>query len=659
MANSNFRTLTLDKLDGVASTRNYIKNGSALQNVKGWTTYADAAGTAPVDGTGGSPTVTFTRTTSSPLSLDASFLFTKDAANRQGQGASYDFTIDRADQAKVCRIDFDYEVASGTYADGDLTVWLYDVTNAQVIQPSASSILNAIGPQKKQSLSFQTNPNSTSYRLIIHVASVSALAYSLKFDNFLLGPQVVTTTSVRGPVGSIIYLGSATVPQGYLAAHGTAVSRTEYAKLFAVIGTTFGVGDGSTTFNLPDLRGIFVRGAGTHGSTIGGITYSGTLGTKQADQMQGHFHQIIGETTDGGSGGGIPRFGGSVGRDTGVGAPRTDGTNGTPRTGTETRPANIGLNAYICFNDGDTVVSSSADTRVVAARYSTAAAQSIPNGGGYNLIDFGTKTFDTTSAVTTGASWNFTAPVPGKYSVSARILFNSGGGWTNGEDSQFTLHKNGVFYCYLDIYTADVTHTSRVALQGTTMIDLKGGDYIDVRVYQGSGAALALYPSGDLNYVDINLIQGPAQIAANEKVGCRYGGTTTGGLTSGSTVSIVMNTKVFDTHGMYNTSTGEITIPVSGTYRLSFKTHINSYASGSTSGGVQLSFQKNGAGEYLVWSSSAKTTSSVTHVDFTTGEMDFIAGDKIIPRFFHGMGGAGVTLLNNVEYTWVSCVRIG
>lgn len=58
---------------------NFISNPSPVKDTTGWATYADAAGTAPVDGTGGSPTVTWTRTTSSPLSETASFLFTKDA----------------------------------------------------------------------------------------------------------------------------------------------------------------------------------------------------------------------------------------------------------------------------------------------------------------------------------------------------------------------------------------------------------------------------------------------------------------------------------------------------------------------------------------------------------------------------------------------------
>ena len=59
--------------------------------------------------------------------------------------------------------------------------------------------------------------------------------------------------------GAVLYVASSTAPTGWLKANGAAISRTTYATLFTQIGTTFGVGDGSTTFNLPDLRGEFIR----------------------------------------------------------------------------------------------------------------------------------------------------------------------------------------------------------------------------------------------------------------------------------------------------------------------------------------------------------------------------------------------------------------
>lgn len=77
------------------------------------------------------------------------------------------------------------------------------------------------------------------------------------------------------PVGSVFWLAKKTAPEGYLICDGSAVSRTEYADLFAAIGTTFGTGDGSTTFALPNLQAAFIRGAGSQNG------YSATFGQKQ------------------------------------------------------------------------------------------------------------------------------------------------------------------------------------------------------------------------------------------------------------------------------------------------------------------------------------------------------------------------------------------
>ncbi|WP_346984382.1 phage tail protein [Chryseobacterium sp. POE27] len=89
--------------------------------------------------------------------------------------------------------------------------------------------------------------------------------------------QTPQTVNVSAPAGTVSYTAASTVPAGYLECNGTAISRTTYATLFAAIGTTYGAGDGSTTFNLPDLRGEFVRGW-DHGR---GVDVSRSLGSSQ------------------------------------------------------------------------------------------------------------------------------------------------------------------------------------------------------------------------------------------------------------------------------------------------------------------------------------------------------------------------------------------
>jgi len=82
------------------------------------------------------------------------------------------------------------------------------------------------------------------------------------------------------PAGSVIAYPSTSAPGGYLECNGAALSRTTYSDLFAVIGTTYGAGNGSTTFNIPDLRGEFIRGFDNGRGVDGGRA----IGTEQISQ---------------------------------------------------------------------------------------------------------------------------------------------------------------------------------------------------------------------------------------------------------------------------------------------------------------------------------------------------------------------------------------
>lgn len=114
------------------------------------------------------------------------------------------------------------------------------------------------------------------------------------------GTAVVGSGS-GAPVGSEMLWPLATPPTGYLEEDGSAISRTTYAALFAVIGTSYGPGDGSTTFNLPDARGEHIRiwdhGAGRDPDAAsrtdrGDGTTGDNPGTRQADQIESHTHTV-------------------------------------------------------------------------------------------------------------------------------------------------------------------------------------------------------------------------------------------------------------------------------------------------------------------------------------------------------------------------------
>lgn len=110
------------------------------------------------------------------------------------------------------------------------------------------------------------------------LAKINAL--NTKLDN-------LTDQSSSGtPVGTISWFSGTAPPDG------SAISKSLYNNLFSVIGTIFGTGNGSTTFNIPDLRGSFIRGA--ESSTYSGVTYSATFGEKQSGTYLRNDVKMIG-----------------------------------------------------------------------------------------------------------------------------------------------------------------------------------------------------------------------------------------------------------------------------------------------------------------------------------------------------------------------------
>ena len=156
------------------------------------------------------------------------------------------------------------------------------------------------------------------------------------------------------PSGQVGQFFMSSLPGGWLLCDGSAVSRTTYASLFGTIGTTYGAGNGTTTFNLPNCQGYFLRGLNTSGS---GPDSGRSPGSTQTDALQGHIHRngsasnnqalfVYTDTTTDmpGLATGNPNQNAGGANVQGVtSVPITDGTNGTPRTSTETRPVNLAI----------------------------------------------------------------------------------------------------------------------------------------------------------------------------------------------------------------------------------------------------------------------------------------------------------------------------
>jgi len=120
------------------------------------------------------------------------------------------------------------------------------------------------------------------------------LYYDNKINHHLSPHQgVIPEFEEHMPPGCIMAYAASTSPTGWLICNGAAVSRYDYWSLFAVIGEQFGAGDGSTTFNIPDYRGAFLRGTGSNGS------YEGPdLNVSQNHATQRHSHDASSNVID-------------------------------------------------------------------------------------------------------------------------------------------------------------------------------------------------------------------------------------------------------------------------------------------------------------------------------------------------------------------------
>lgn len=224
----------------------------------------------------------------------------------------------------------------------------------------------------------------------------SGMMITVTYDGTRFQMQAESPAAIS--VGTIMAWPTATVPTGWLEANGAAVSRTTYSALFAVYSTTYGVGDGSTTFNLPNYEDYFLRGYSASGTDAASRTDRGdgttgaNVGTKQAGDYLAHVHAAgtLAADSNGAHTHTYVGFGaGGFGTEAATGA--TSGTSSTTSSngahthtisgstataptsgGTETRPKNITVKWIILAIPGAALafgVSSGTTTDNALARF--------------------------------------------------------------------------------------------------------------------------------------------------------------------------------------------------------------------------------------------------------------------------------------------------
>jgi len=235
-----------------------------------------------------------------------------------------------------------YNSGTGTFiwtqGTGSTTPANFDIGSV-ILRPNTVGTTNGI----------TLSPSSTSSYTLTFAASLPSSTSVVTVDTSGNVGFSTPATSLMVTGGVVMYAGS-TIPSGWLSCNGAAVSRSTYANLFSAIGTTYGSGDGSTTFNLPNTQGIFVRGAGSQ--TLNLTTYTGTLGAYQNDEFASHTHtaQTYTMTSTAAiafvNSSNINALFNAV---TGGGGYTSNNNNGISSTGigTETKPANVCMNYII------------------------------------------------------------------------------------------------------------------------------------------------------------------------------------------------------------------------------------------------------------------------------------------------------------------------
>lgn len=612
--------------------KNYITNSDAENDTVGWSTYKDAAAAIPVDGTGGASTLVFTTSSANALRGSASFLLSKGLSNQQGEGVSYGFIIDSADQGKVLTISADCMLVSGIYSGGsgttksDLIVYIYDTTNNTLIEPVGINIDPGIINNKGSVYAtFQTNSNSTSYRLIFHVSTTSSLGYVMAFDNVSVGPKNLSKGAFLGdwtaftPTWTNLTVGNATQRFFY-----KVVGDELQIRGSLVLGSTSSV-SGQIKMTIPtqfsvDISKLMLSAyarVGTMTVYDGVSTSVGLVLMDNTSTSTVFFVQKDGVTV------------------------KDPLTNTSYTWGTSDEIEILDMVVPISGKSSSMTLSSDAGTRAITFRATKSGTQSITSGADTKITSL-TVTDDSHS------QWD---------STNNRYVFVESGKYLLGIHEHITGTSASIAPSYKinggsTVYCGSVgSLSSDTRSAGTDEIKVNAGDYIE---FYGYGLGTSPVLQTDSSFW-LSKVQGPQQIAASESVNLRYT-STAGDVVATSSTVFKPTTKAYDTHSSYNTSTGVFTAPMSGVYRISGS--INTQAAAlTTSQAFFIEFYKNGStlvGFNYIIGNGASNTWPVT----CSSEINLLAGETLQMNIFTNKGSTGL-LSTTAGQNQLTISRIG
>lgn len=622
---------------------NYIESGDfeEASSVNDWTQYANTAAANKPDDFGGTAsgnvTLTHTTTAGQVLRQTGSAKLSKDAANRQGEGVYYEFSPYKADMSQVLRLLLQAS-SSANYADGDIRFYFvssYDnfTTIDQVIEPPITELAAGDG----EFLTWFQVPaydsgNTLKVRFCIHVASTNATAYDVIFDDIDLRKEKSGATP-DGPVGEIIALPTTTPPGGFLFADGSEVSRSVYKELFDVVGTQYGVGDGSTTFNLPDLRGEFLRGF----DDGRGVDPARVLGSTQNYAIQEHTHgvPITSSTNRINNGSQVATYQSNL-----QGSFNTQAAGGT-----ETRPRNISVAYHIRYRS-NTVLSSDAGLGPVAAKIYLGSAYNLANAT-IAKLPLDTAVFDN-NAILDAANNRLVIQKSGFYDISAMIGFS---GTAGGTQRASIIYVNGSEIANAALHPE--AFRVPVAING---VSLKKGDYVELYGFQNSGSSMAITTTSSRTFLSIHSA-GPGQtVAMSERVALKY--TTTAGANLVTGTAITFATKVYDDFNAWDGTT--FTAPISGLYTVKHRMGLSAATASSADASVGSRIEYNGSllsTSAFVARDRAIITGGRKKDSFGSFDIQLNKGDTVKLLGFNDTGSTH-TMETGDHSNWIEIVRV-
>jgi len=545
---------------------NYILNANASVSTTGWASYADAAGTTPVDGTGGAPTVTITRDTNSLVIGTTSLLITKDAANRQGEGVSYAFTIDTALKNQPLTIT-SYVAASANFVFGsengvtasDIQVYIYDVTNSVLITPFPATV-SANGLFQAQ---FQSTA-STSYRLIYHVVSTSALAYTFAMGEVSVSPSqssFIPLSSDLKDCGALSLSAVTTPPTKGTTSRDKIYYRRDgqYAEFyFQYTQTGAGsAGSGHYLVNLPDglridtdiVPGNTDVASGTVATSPGNV--GGGQASAGATNTVGLFGVVVYGATQ-------VRFVGPFG---GTQSAWSSSTYALSNADVQLDGFfRVPIKGWTSGFKSSAVVGQNVPENL---RASKSATQSLGTGSTTKIV-WQTVTHDSAGGWDSSNN-RYVVKTPGKFKVTSQVQFETNA--TGYRDIH--VYKNGSA-----VYTNQATAASSGAFDlmlpvNTPDIEMVVGDYFEIFATQTSGGNLNVV-NGNYTFFGVEKVETPQAYMNIRRVATikdeKAANTDGGTFTSGSFQTRTLNTLV-DPFGLVSLSANQFTLQP-GTYRI-------------------------------------------------------------------------------------------